>query len=351
MSFPFVQPYFGLGNSLQTAQAGGAGGIGGWVELARTTLGSAGDTINVSSLPDKRYYMVLADLKASGYILNNTRFNSDSGNNYAWRRSLLGATDGTTVSTNFISQSDTGAQIGDFSVDYITNLSAKEKLTISHVVENPSSGAGTAPSRIEVVGKWANTSSVVSAISKFNDHSGDYDTGSEVVVLGWDPADEHTTNFWEELASVELGSAGDNLSSGTFTAKKYLWVQAYCKANGSINTDITFNNDTATNYSQRFSNDGASDSTSTSINHIDNLSTTSVPTFHNWFIINNTSQEKLMISHAMGVNTASAGTAPNRQEIVAKWANTSSQITEIDLTNVQTGSYDTGSIIKVWGSD
>jgi hypothetical protein len=43
MSLPFMQPYMGLGNSLQTAQAsaGGGGGIGGWVELGRTTLGSA----------------------------------------------------------------------------------------------------------------------------------------------------------------------------------------------------------------------------------------------------------------------------------------------------------------------
>jgi hypothetical protein len=35
----------------------GGGGVGGWVELGRTTLGSAGDSISVASLPDKRYYM------------------------------------------------------------------------------------------------------------------------------------------------------------------------------------------------------------------------------------------------------------------------------------------------------
>jgi hypothetical protein len=32
---------------------------GGWVELGRTTLGSAGDTNSVASLADKRYYMIL----------------------------------------------------------------------------------------------------------------------------------------------------------------------------------------------------------------------------------------------------------------------------------------------------
>ena len=66
MSFPFVQPYFGLGNSLQTAQAGGAAGVGGWVELARTTLGSSNANINISSIPDKRYYMLLSDIDLTG---------------------------------------------------------------------------------------------------------------------------------------------------------------------------------------------------------------------------------------------------------------------------------------------
>jgi hypothetical protein len=36
-----MQPYMGLGNSLQTAQGGAAGGVGGWVELGRTTLEAA----------------------------------------------------------------------------------------------------------------------------------------------------------------------------------------------------------------------------------------------------------------------------------------------------------------------
>ena len=33
--------------------------VGGWKEVGRTTLGSAGTTIDVSSLPDKRYLMMV----------------------------------------------------------------------------------------------------------------------------------------------------------------------------------------------------------------------------------------------------------------------------------------------------
>jgi len=81
MSFPFVQPYFGLGNSLQTAQgAAGGGAVGGWVELGRTTLGSAGDSIDVTSLDDKRYYWVLSDLQqVTGNIGAYLRNNGDTG--------------------------------------------------------------------------------------------------------------------------------------------------------------------------------------------------------------------------------------------------------------------------------
>ena len=75
-----------LSNSLQTAQAaGGAGGVGGWVELARTTVGTTGDPLDVSSLSDKRFYMVLLDHQASGSSQPNGRFNSDSGSNYCYR--------------------------------------------------------------------------------------------------------------------------------------------------------------------------------------------------------------------------------------------------------------------------
>ena len=34
---------------------------GGWKEVGRTTLGSANQFIDVESLPDKRYYMMLLD--------------------------------------------------------------------------------------------------------------------------------------------------------------------------------------------------------------------------------------------------------------------------------------------------
>ena len=54
---------------------------------------------------------------------------------------------------------------------------------------------------------------------------------------------------------------------------------------------------------------------------------------------------------SVGQNTAGAGNAPQRREVVTKWANTSNQITKIVMQNTDPGSYSSGSILKVWGSD
>ena len=68
------------------------------------------------------------------------------------------------------------------------------------------------------------------------------------------------------------------------------------------------------------------------------------------FIINNSSNEKLVIAHSNSVVTQGAATAPRRDEIVGKWANTSSQITSITARSADSGNITTGEM-KVWGAD
>jgi hypothetical protein len=168
-----------------------------------------------------------------------------------------------------------------------------------------------------------------------------------MVVLGWDPADTHTTNFWEELASVEWSSGG-TIDTGSFSAKKYLWVQAYYKGNSGVYG--RFNSDSGSNYAWRYNHNGGTDSTITNATGIiDNFGFGNEIHYMNMFIINNSANEKLIISHTNFQNTAGAGTAPSRSEQVHKWANTSSQITSMQLV---TGSGNfTGGQIKVWGAD
>ena len=362
MSFVYSHPFTGLANGLNTMQGGGA--VGGWVELGRTTLGSASDTITVSSLADKRYYMVLADLQPTGNVDEYFRLgngSADTGSNYARRFSGDGGADGTGTSQAFVKIGINGsASLPRFHASYIANLSGNEKLAITHGVGPNTAGAGTAPSRRESVWKWVNTSNPLDVIQMGDDGgAGQYNTGSELVVLGWDPDDTHTNNFWEELASDSpTGSAGESMDV-SFTAKKYLWVQWYIDADSPYSfSQMRVGNstvDTGNNYARRYSINGAADGSSTSADKWDmNASTLNAgeQEFGNMFIINNASNEKLMMCWISGNNTgAGAANAPHRSEWVGKWANTSNQIDTIQMLTNGSDTKTSKSIIKVWGAD
>ena len=331
--------------------------VGGWVELGRTTLGSSNATIDVSSIPDKRYYQIVwhtshtGSWNQPGLRLGNGTI--DTGSNYAERYNFDGGSDSTNSPNTYHVQwaNAAGPNTPLFGCMYISNLSSKEKLGITHVADQNTAGSGTAPRRSETVFKWVNTSNVLDRLEFNNKGSGTFNSGSEIVVLGWDPTDTHTTNFWEELASVDLsGGSADVLSSGTISAKRYLWVQFYVKKSGSIVPEVSFNDSTANEYAYRFSDNGASDGTVQVNKSAFRTSTDDTNSFVNMFIINNSSTEKLAIVHSSDVTTTGAGAAPSRREIVAKWTG-SSQITKIDIDNVSSGNFDTASTMKVWGAD
>ena len=326
-----------------------SGSVGGWVELARTTLGSNNANINISSIPDKRYYMLLSGIDLGGASTGGgMRLGSgsaDTGSNYAFRASGDGGADG--AYTNRVDAHWVGgyADLPEFYVTYIANKSDKEKLVMSNRVYG-ATGAGTAPKRNEFAGKWTNTSNPLDYINYYQGGSDTYDSGSELVLLGWDPEDTHTSNFWEELASVSGDGTSTTLSSGTITAKKYLWTQIY--SDDTTDAVMRFNSDSGSNYARRGSVNGASDFTVNPTTGSSNLPSSN-EAFGNCFIINNASNEKLGISHGIDQGTAGAGTAPTRKEECFKWANTSDSITNISWT--KTGNWSSKAILKVWGSD
>ena len=353
MSLPFNLAFSGLSSGLQTKNAAAGGGVGGWVELGRTTLGSTADTISVASLADKRYYMILADQRASGDTNSGFRLNGDTGSNYAQRGNFNGTENTATSNSTLMGNWGSAVSTKAFHVGYLANKSDKEKLAIIHKVTQSTAGAGTAPNRQEGVGKHAQTSVAINAVSVTNTDSGDYASGSELVVLGWDPADTHTTNFWTELASVDLsGGAASYIDSGTITAKKYLWYQIYSSQTIDSDFIVTFNADSTLKYNRRYSYNGATDVYS-DINlagypHTSNAANT--PSFFNAFVINNLANEKLIMSHDIMRYTAGAGIAPNRLEGVGKWENTSAQITSMRVTS-GSGNLNTNTYLRIWGSN
>ena len=324
-----------------------------WKELGRTTLSSTSSDITVSSFTAKDNLMVLIyaqDGSQMGY-----RVNSDTGNNYHIKRSMDGASDSTLQSTK--AQVHAQGAKKEFNVSSWINIANQEKLFISNTVSQNTAGAGNAPSRNEIVGKWANTSDQITTFTLHNAGSTGFSSGSEVVVLGYDNDESDSgTNFWQELANVELSSAGDTLDTSTITAKKYLWIQAFIPEGAGHHGYIYFNGDDGgsnNNYARRGSINGGNDITTTDDDEINWSHDTNTAKYLNMFVINISDKEKLCIAEYMDYGSSGAGNAPNRIEWVYKWANTSAQITSVKLYNNQASSNDfpIGTTLKVWGSD
>jgi hypothetical protein len=157
-----------------------------WQELARTTLTGAGDTISVTNIPARKYlHIIVSALATGGTIGVSLRFNNDSGTNYARRISDEGGADATGVSQTGLNIGTTGAW-NKLSVTDVINIATSEKLVISHETGVSTAGAGNAPRRQELTGKWANTTDQITRVDAINGGTGDFAIGSEVVVLGHD---------------------------------------------------------------------------------------------------------------------------------------------------------------------
>lgn len=157
-----------------------------WDEIGRTTLGSAGDTITVSGLPERTYLYIYVKLLNTGGTINGTvTFNGDSGANYAINRSNSFGAASTSTSTNGVSLNQATAAAPTFAHGIIYNISGINKVCAFDTIELNAAGAGTAPSPRTTIGKWAN-SALIDTITVTNGGTGDLNTGSELIVLGHD---------------------------------------------------------------------------------------------------------------------------------------------------------------------
>ena len=327
------------------------GEVGGWVELGRTTLGGNSKYITVSGLADKIYLHALGHCINTGYAAISTQVGNstaDTATNYANRRNINGGTDSTSINRTSmnVTQSD---QNSIFASTYISNVSNQEKLTIDHAVNQNNAGAASVPIREQNVNKWSNTSNVIDILRYFNGAGGNYTTGSEIVVLGWDPDDTSSSNFWEELASVDV-TTGTTISTGDFTAKKYLMIQHYI-ASSAISYDWQFNASTDTQtstYSGRHNSNGTEYTQTNKNVLLENMGFGAHPHSGVMFVINNSSNEKLVMGNIVSEGTSTAGFAPNRTDMSYKWTNTTNQINNITMLN--STNLDRF-VMKVWGHD
>ncbi len=161
-----------------------------WQEIARTTLGVAGDTITVASIPARTYLKFIVKITATGGTATGVaNFNNDTSTNYSERLSVNGAADtANTGAAGLIFRPGTIVSGGNsvFIAEF-TNVAGVEKLGVGRGSGSITGlGDGTAPGRIETAMKWDNTSAQISEIDVTNSGTGDFAIGSEVIVLGHD---------------------------------------------------------------------------------------------------------------------------------------------------------------------
>ncbi len=156
---------------------------------------------------------------------------------------------------------------------------------------------------------------------------------------------------WQLLGSTKLTSTGDTVEVAGFSAKKFLYVELH-KIGANVNPTMTFNSDGGSNYTRRYSPNGGSDVTNLNDTKLEFTYAGATPTsFAVLYIINVEDQEKQIIIHDGEENSSGSGSAPNRMEVVGKWANTSDSITTVTFGNDDSGDYDVGSEAIVWGTD
>lgn len=110
--------------------------------------------------------------------------------------------------------------------------------------------------------------------------------------------------------------------------------------------------DTASNYTTRTNLNGGSDFTN--VNR-DSMEPEDGSNYANSFVVyyavNITSEEKLFIFPQEVRSNTGAGTVPVRSEAVGKWANTVDQFDNVQLLNVDAGSFGIATNISAFGTD
>ena len=148
------------------------------------TLTGTSDTLNINDLSDLKFNVILQHLLGSSTTNVKNTYNSDTASNYADRYSQNGGVDGTRTSKTVYQTNVVTSVDSRFIVTYFINIATEEKLTITHVIENGTVGAATAPSRNELVGKWVDTTNPLNETTITNTSAGDYTTDSNVSALG-----------------------------------------------------------------------------------------------------------------------------------------------------------------------
>jgi len=144
---------------------------------------------------------------------------------------------------------------------------------------------------------------------------------------------------WINNKYETASGADDNLTTTGMTASEFNIFMTHIIPSGTVDIDMTFNNDTTAKYSKRVNYNGQStDATDEDLNNAQLSNNVTVPQFNITIACNFATNNKLFWSKQVRAGTDGAGNPPDRFNFIGKWENTS-QITEVDIDNSESGDY------------
>ena len=341
-----------------------------WKQLGRSTVTSGTATnMTTSTFTPKDNYVVLCDsiMSSDDQTIFHFGYNNITDNQsgqYTRRMSTNGASasasSGQAGAWNTVDSSDNERE---FSVTHIRDDGGTDSYVNARCRGMDLGGATDSIGNVtESKAVWNYDSNRINILgTKVYGNDSVLAAGSEFIVLGMnDNEADSGTNFWQELASTTLDATATSISSGTFTAKRWLWVQFFRVPDGGQYADyIRFNDDSGSgNYHYKINdNRGSSYSNSSSDTGI-LTNETSQPTQYGhgtyWISNPSTAHCKGLIGEDIRSGDADmdSDTVNMVQEVYGKWENTADQITKITMHEGGSGAgYAAGTMMKVWGSD
>lgn len=165
---------------------------------------------------------------------------------------------------------------------------------------------------------------------------------------------------WQTLDSKNIVAPADELNTDVFTPKIFMQVLGIANPDGAsaVNARHRVGNttvDTGSNYNNRTSFDGGTDSVSGAIGYIETnvtgLDNSNELGLQLSYLVNISGEEKLIINFSVANFALGAGSPPRRLETVCKWVNTS----QIDIAQLYNsggaGDLGSNSSISVLGTD
>ena len=158
-----------------------------WAINGTPVDGGSVNTLDIDDMDGRTFNHFLCRLESSsttGSVACDPRFDGSSLTDYAHRLAFNGGTDSTATNQN---RWNLQSAENLFLVYDVINIAGDEKIGIGHWASDANStGAATAPGRLEWVGKWDQTSTQFTEANMTDDGAHTYTSNSNFSAIGTD---------------------------------------------------------------------------------------------------------------------------------------------------------------------